>query len=254
MEFVYVVRRRDLFESDSPQGFHRAISEAATSTASASAGFLEAARTKGFFVERRHAERDASLKQIIPYCVMVDAESLDADPLVLRLRRLAKQGEARLHDKLSIGIGGHLNPVDAGVVNYESDDAAREAKASVLDKGVLRELNEELTLRWMDGAPSAPVPLGFLNDDSTPVGSVHFGVVFAVSVSPSTAIRETDRMTGEWAAWSRMRQEAAAGANYETWSAILLRSLTTEDFNAAAHRRVLTRERRVRAAAAEEAR
>jgi predicted NUDIX family phosphoesterase len=251
MEFVYVVRRRDLFESDSPQGFHRAMSEGSE--------FLEAARTRGFFVERRHAERDASLKQIIPYCVMVDAESLDADPLVLRLRRLAKQGEARLHDKLSIGIGGHLNPVDAGVVNYESDEPAREAKDSVLDNsildnGVLRELNEELTLRWMDGAPSAPVPLGFLNDDSTPVGSVHFGVVFAVSVSPSTAIRETDRMTGEWAAWSRMRQEAAAGANYETWSAILLRSLTAEDFNAAVHRRVLTRERRVRAAAAEEAR
>ena len=51
-----------------------------------------------------------------------------------------------------------------------------------------------------------------------------------------------------------MRQEAAAGANYETWSAILLRSLTAEEFNAASHRKVLTRERRVRAAAAEEAR
>src|SRR5262245_61945872 len=89
MEFVYVVRRRDLFEPDSPQGFRSvgpAGSPSAATLVSASAGaasgeFLEAARTKGFFVERRHAERDSSLKQIIPYCVMVDADALDVESL-----------------------------------------------------------------------------------------------------------------------------------------------------------------------------
>jgi len=41
-----------------------------------------------------------------------------------------KGGEARLHNLYSIGVGGHINPVDAG------DD--------ILVRAMLREFNEEL--------------------------------------------------------------------------------------------------------------
>src|SRR5262245_5246303 len=154
MEFVYVVRRRDLFEHDSPQGFHR------LSPAELESRYVGVARTRGFFVERDHAEKDSSLKQIIPYCVVLNATPhitrpgsqlgslASGEPRALKLRRLPKQGERRLHDKLSIGIGGHLNPVDAGVGRYDSNDAENESKQSVLDAGVLRELGEELHLHF----------------------------------------------------------------------------------------------------------
>jgi predicted NUDIX family phosphoesterase len=179
-------------------------------------------------VERRHAELDPSLKQIIPYCVVLDATKREADPPALRLRRLPKQGEKRLHDKLSIGIGGHLNPVDQG--NPAREGAARGApSASVLDEGVLRELSEELEIRYVGSKAAPPEPLGVLNDDSTPVGSVHFGIVYALAVSGDTTIREKDHMTGDWVPWSRLREEAEAGAKFESWSSILLRSLTSAD-------------------------
>lgn len=238
MEFVYVVRRRDLFEVDAPQGFKPMVTPSAAAQGGPAA-FLAIARNAGFFVERRAAEQDPSWKQLIPYCIVYDAESLGREPLVLRLRRTAKQGESRLHEKLSIGIGGHLNPLDAGVESYEADEPARESRQLVLDRGVERELGEELNVQWLDGVAAKPVPLGVLNDDSTPVGSVHFGVVFGVPVSPATTIRETDRMTGEWVPWSTLRQEAAAGANFESWSAILLRSLSTDQLNTALGRRIL---------------
>ena len=59
-------------------------------------------------MERDYAERRPELKQVIPYGIVTCEER------VLLVRRTKGGGEARLHDKLSIGIGGHINPVDAG--------------------------------------------------------------------------------------------------------------------------------------------
>ena len=53
-----------------------------------------------YFLPRSRAEYDASVKQIIPYVVIRRGEEY------FLLRRLKKQTEARLHDKLSLGVGG----------------------------------------------------------------------------------------------------------------------------------------------------
>ena len=121
MEFVYVVKRHDLFERRFPHGLE-VLDEAAT------ADVTGRIRARGFFVERRHAETDATLKQIIPYCVVVRGGD------VFLTRRTSKGGDARLFGKRSIGIGGHINPVDG---------------ADVLALGLRREIEEELTI---DGA------------------------------------------------------------------------------------------------------
>ena len=76
MEFVYVVKRQDLFDLHFPQGFL-----AASAHGEEIARYLERMRKKGFFVERRHAEEDSSLKQVIPYAVMARGSE------VLLLRR-----------------------------------------------------------------------------------------------------------------------------------------------------------------------
>ena len=104
MEFVYVVPRGELFPDCYPQGLVR-FQESSEGPPS-KVRFEAIVRRHGFFVERDHAERNPALKQIIPYTVV------QVEDRVLLLRRLRTGGERRLHDKLSIGVGGHINPVD----------------------------------------------------------------------------------------------------------------------------------------------
>ncbi|HET7667485.1 MAG TPA: hypothetical protein VFK56_15730, partial [Mycobacterium sp.] len=64
--------------------------------------------TSGRFVPRPHAEEDPSFKQLIPYVMVRDGERM------FLTVRTAAGGDARLHGKASVGVGGHLNPVDDG--------------------------------------------------------------------------------------------------------------------------------------------
>jgi predicted NUDIX family phosphoesterase len=113
------------------------------------------------FIDRAEAEEDPSFKQIIPYCVLVH------DGRICVYERGVTGGEKRLAKKASIGIGGHINPVDVTSEDGYFDRAAYE-------NAVTRELREELrigsniTLRRVAGV---------INDDSNPVGSVHLGIV-----------------------------------------------------------------------------
>lgn len=191
MEFVYVVKRHELFPLRFPHGFEPA-------DATSAADVLARIRTRGFFVERRHAETDATLKQIIPYCVVVRGSE------VFLTRRTSRGGDARLFGKRSIGVGGHVNPVDG---------------SDVLALGLRREIEEELHVQ---GEWSARA-VGFLNDDATDVGSVHFGLVHVVRVAGDVAVRETETLTGGFVAAEELRRLCAAErATFETWSALLV--------------------------------
>jgi predicted NUDIX family phosphoesterase len=191
MEFVYVVKRGDLFERRFPHGLE--IKDDADM-----ADALTRIRSRGFFVERRHAETDAAMKQIIPYCVVARGGD------VFLTRRTNKGGDARLFGKRSIGVGGHLNPVDG-------DD--------VLALGLRREIDEELEI---DG-PWSVRAVGFLNDDSTDVGSVHFGLVHVVRVECDVRVRETENLVGGFtpaADLARLCRDERP--TFETWSALLV--------------------------------
>ena len=58
------------------------------------------------FLPRQQAEYDATVRQIIPYGILRRGGEY------FLLRRLKGQTEARLHDKLSLGLGGHINPTE----------------------------------------------------------------------------------------------------------------------------------------------
>jgi predicted NUDIX family phosphoesterase len=149
-----------------------------------------------FFMDRPRAEEDASHKQIIPYAVVRRGRR------VLTLTRLAKQTEKRLHNKMSIGVGGHINP-DGGL-------------DGIVERGLRRELEEELHLR----TEIRIRPAGYINDDSTPVGSVHFGLVFDVQcATEDVAVRETDLMEGGFRDASEL---PALAERMETWSSLIV--------------------------------
>jgi len=196
MEFVYVVKRPELFPLGFPHGF-------AVREAEEMAAFVRRAESRGFFVERRHAEQDASLKQIIPYCVLTRGSD------VFVMRRLNAGGEARLHGKRSIGVGGHVNPVD---------DTST-GSAGIIEPGMRRELSEEVEI---EGAFTAR-PVGLLNDDSTDVGSVHFGLVYAAQVSAAVRVIETDMLEGSFVPIPELvRLCEQERDTFETWSALII--------------------------------
>ena len=149
----------------------------------------------GRYLDRPVAEELPRWKQLIPYVVLRD------DDRIFLMERTDAGGDARLHRKASIGVGGHLNPVDEG------DDP--------LMVGLRREWAEELDADW---EPDFHL-LGMLNDDTNPVGSVHLGIVFQVEAKGrSVQVREVDKLSGRMAS----REEvAAAWDRLETWSQLV---------------------------------
>jgi predicted NUDIX family phosphoesterase len=146
----------------------------------------------GEYRQRAEAEVDPAWKQIIPYLLVRDGGRL------FLMQRTSAGGDSRLHDRWTLGIGGHLNPADGGVLG-----------------GMRREFHEEMTADWEPD----PVFLGLLNDDSTPVGQVHVGLVFtADATGRKLAVRETDKLRGTFVEPFDVRP---VYHRLETWSQFL---------------------------------
>src|SRR5690606_3231689 len=95
---------------------------------------------------------------------------------VLAVQRTKGQSERRLHGSWSIGLGGHVEPEDARAPGIPTEAA----QTSLFDRALARELAEELDL---EAAPRAqPRCIGLLNDDSSPVGRVHAGLVHVLDL------------------------------------------------------------------------
>jgi predicted NUDIX family phosphoesterase len=154
--------------------------------------YLARIERHGEYRRRGDCETDPTWKQVIPYLVVLDRGSL------FLMKRTRAGSDARLHERWSIGVGGHVNPEDGGI-----------------DGGIAREWAEELVAGW------APEPrlVGLLNDESDPVGAVHVGLVYRVEAAGRpVAVRETHKLEGAFVSpidglrvYDRM----------ETWSALV---------------------------------
>jgi predicted NUDIX family phosphoesterase len=113
------------------------------------------------FIPRSKAEIDPSYKQLIPYVIMACSGKY------LTYVRGKRAGETRLIAKRSIGIGGHINPVDNEVPLFDTDFR------KMYETAVEREVAEEVSVE----TNHTDRIVALLNDDSTEVGSVHLGVV-----------------------------------------------------------------------------
>jgi predicted NUDIX family phosphoesterase len=157
------------------------------------APYLEALKAYGEFRSRAEAEQDPSWKQVIPYVMLRDGEQ------IFLMRRTRAGGDERLHDRYSIGIGGHVNPQDGD-----------------LGGGLLREWTEEIDADFIPDFQ----PLGVLNDDGNAVGAVHLGLVFvAQAEGRPVAIRETEKLEGRFVS---VGEVTAVRDRLETWSSLLL--------------------------------
>jgi predicted NUDIX family phosphoesterase len=147
---------------------------------------------------RDEAETDPELKQLIPYIVLRWAGQ------VFHYTRGLAGTEARLRARRSLGVGGHI---------CAEDGAAAEGAYRA---GMLRELAEEVLLE----APFRERCVGLINDDRTPVGQVHLGIVHVLDLErPQARCREEALVASGFAPLAELR---AVRDEFETWSQFLL--------------------------------
>lgn len=121
-------------------------------------------------------EKDPTFLQLIPYCLIVD-ENND----ILAYVRKKGGGEAKLFDKLSVGVGGHINPEDF-VVHHSA------VQLETIVHATKREISEEIVFsegiseqyKVFTDAISDISFVGTVYDPSNEVGQVHLGLVCLV--------------------------------------------------------------------------
>jgi len=115
-----------------------------------------------WFGPRSSLENDPTYRQIIPYVILHYHDE------VVLYRRTTTGKEERLHNKYSIGIGGHANISDAVVTSGTLD------VGSTISKATAREIAEEVNCKV--AAHCKRWTLGIIYSDSTPVNRVHVGI------------------------------------------------------------------------------
>jgi len=167
--------------------------------------FIENCSTSGFeFVKRINAENNSSYKQIIPYIIL---QTKDHGKTAIYQRQGSEQ---RLHDLWSLGIGGHINPVD---MNTNKDSFKQ-----ILFTGMQRELDEEFEKMSEEIFPEF---LGVISEDITDVGKVHLGAVFTIKTnSPEKFLPGEELFQFIWEKTNSLHQ-----LNLELWSTMALELL-----------------------------
>lgn len=157
-------------------------------------------------MRRGDAEENEAYKQPIPYAV------IKRDDEIFVYERLAGGGESKLHNKLSLGVGGHMNETEDDL--HFSD---------ILIENLMREINEELNI----STQTSPVLdiIGLINDDEDPtgVGKVHLGIlaVFQVSADTEITVRETEELDGKFISIESLKEKETYD-RLENWSKIVV--------------------------------
>jgi predicted NUDIX family phosphoesterase len=147
---------------------------------------------------RAEVETDPSFKQIIPYVV------LRYSGQIFHYTRGKRATESRLQALRSIGVGGHISSDDATLF----DSPYREA--------MFREVAEEVRLE----TDYTERCVGLINDDSTPVGQVHLGIVHVFELQQPKVERREQALTR--ASFAPVAELRAQREEFETWSQFLL--------------------------------
>lgn len=149
-------------------------------------------------MRRGDAEKNPEYKQQIPYCVIKQGEK------VFGYKRLSGGGEKRLHNQISLGVGGHCNDVEG--LDFHG----------VIAESLKRELDEELYINQDKISLST---IGLINDDNSEVGRVHIGmlVIAELEEEEEVTVKETEQLEGLWFSIDELKQPEVFDT-LETWS------------------------------------
>jgi predicted NUDIX family phosphoesterase len=157
-----------------------------------------------YYVPRREAESDTNQKQIIPYALFVNGDRIFA------YRRGKLGGEERLHEKYSIGVGGHIEATD--ITLFSKDHVG-------YTDAMLREVYEEVNL-YCDYEECC---VALINDDSSEVGRVHFGIVHLFKLADQGISKKDSSITD--AGLIPIDKALRSINHYENWSQLCLSNI-----------------------------
>ena len=157
-----------------------------------------------FFLDRDRAENNPEYKQLIPYVVLRFGDS------IFNYVRGKKSSESRLVAMRSIGVGGHIEPIDQSLFASDRDMYLEAAR---------REVNEEVKLDTM----YREHVVALINDDSTEVGKVHLGIMHIWDVAEPNVTKREGLITQ--AGFVHIEEIKKNLDELETWSQIALEVL-----------------------------
>jgi predicted NUDIX family phosphoesterase len=148
-----------------------------------------------YFTKRGPAEKDPSMKQIIPYCIVMQNGN------ILVYKRGKTGGEDRLKSLYSCGIGGHINPIDSSeeTVPFNRTSLKRALQREITEEILIPKNNPSKTINTAtNGGINSELDYvkfttaGLINDDSNSVGQVHLGLVEIAQIpeGPVAALEE----------------------------------------------------------------
>lgn len=122
--------------------------------------------------DRETCETNPDQQQLLPYVVLTNTPSDTGVKEVFYYYRGASGGEARLHSKISIGLGGHVDNVGGNLYTLLQREGAREVLEEV---GLYIDTDRiHFDLYLVDTRPDG---------NPVPVSSVHFGLLTVVEIT-----------------------------------------------------------------------
>lgn len=157
----------------------------------------------GIFMPRYIAELNFDYRQVIPYCL------IKCEDNYFITHRL--EGDDRLVDKYSLGIGGHIEKIDGVTGDY-------------IYSGMEREINEEIDIKSYILNKRL---IGLIVSDKTEVDKVHVGMIYVIEVNDfNVTVKETETLEGNW-----ISKEDLLNFNkeLESWSRIAVDEFIRKD-------------------------
>lgn len=123
-------------------------------------------------------EKNPAFKQIIPYIIVVNTRNHTVFGYK-RFKKYAGLHETRLHNKFSLGLGGHIDEV--------------KTSENLIVESMMREFTEEVK---MNTYPT-PKIIGFINSELSEVDRMHFAIVAIAETTENIDKRENEEVAEE---------------------------------------------------------
>lgn len=164
-------------------------------------------------IDREICETDESILQIIPYIVLRDSDTHE----IFSYTRGGSGKEDRLHSKVSIGVGGHIDEsVKTTLIELMADEAVREIEEETGYKANPKGIIEDLT-------KGDYIKLYTPNAEKS-VDRVHVGIAFTIDVKKVelTKLEDGVIVNPRWLTLRELSDETKSPfCNLENWSKML---------------------------------
>ncbi len=157
---------------------------------------------QGEWRKRGLVESDRAWRQVIPYVIITNAKN---GKYVL-VERTTKQTEARLHNNVYFGLGGHIEEEDI-------EDSGREL---IIKQAAEREVAEEVGIST--GIFNFAGVMAITDPAEDEVHHVHIAVVYHLFTTETDFSGEIDEQNAEWVDFSTL---AGNYSKMERWSQVI---------------------------------